>query len=379
MKVLLMFPYPVESDGQSLQGYYLMKGLKHHGVEVVPCHFNNSMQKEYYLRHFKPDVAIGIGFWGNVPEILQEPMKFGVTTVPWFNADGWVANYQTEFNRLKLMFTTSEWVRSIYERDGVDCSKIIPMPIGIDTELFKPQEDREMNLALRRMCGVRDDEVMILTIGGDVTSKGAQEMFRALAQIDEKFPNWRYVCKSWPSENSSEWRDKEEELLDELGIREKVIFLDDIFSPEFMASLLNACDIYAGPSRIEGFGMIQVEAMACGKPVIAIDRGGTAETVVHGKTGFLAHAAEEVKLTEEWAYPSMGFSSRQIIKFDKPKIFGYRADVNDLAKYTLMLLKDAKLREEMGRAAREHAVKNFDYKVTSKKMLDVIKDKLQLE
>jgi len=379
MKVLLMFPYPVESDGQSLQGYYLLQGLKYHGVDVVPCHFNNSIQKEYYLRHFKPDVAIGIGFWGNVPEIVQEPMKFGVTTVPWFNADGWVANYQTEFERLKLMFTTSEWVRSIYERDGVDCSKIIPMHIGIDTELFQPQKDKEMNLALRRMLGVRDDEVMILTAGGDVTSKGAQEMFRALALIDEEFPNWRYVCKSWPSENSSAWRDKEEELLEELGIRDKVIFLEDVFSPEFMADILNACDIYAGPSRIEGFGMIQVEAMACGKPVIAIDRGGTAETVVHEKTGFLARAAEEIKLTEEWAYPSMGFSSKQIIKFDKPKTFAYRADINDLAKYTLMLLKDAKLREEMGKAAREHAVKNFDYKVTSKKMLDIIKEKLDLK
>lgn len=379
MKALVLFPYPVESDGQSLQGYYLLKGLKFHGVDAVPCHFNNSIQKEYYLRHFKPDVAIGIGFWGNVPEIVQEPMKFGVTTVPWFNADGWVANYQTEFKRLKLMFTTSEWVRSIYERDGVDCSKIIPMHIGIDTELFKPNENKEMNLALRRMLGVRDDETMILTVGGDVTSKGAQEMFRALAKIDEEFPSWRYVCKSWPSENSSEWREKEEALLDELGIKDKVIFLDDIFSPEFMAEILNACDIYAGPSRIEGFGMIQVEAMACGKPVIAIDKGGTAETIVHGKTGFLARAAEEVKLTEEWAYPSMGFNSKQIIKFDKPKIFGYRADVDDLAKYTLMLLKDAGLRQEIGKAAREHAVKNFDYKVTSKKMLDVIKEKLDLK
>jgi len=379
MKALILFPYPVESDGQSLQGYYLLQGLKYHGVDAVPCHFNNSIQKEYYLRHFKPDVAIGIGFWGNVPEILQEPMKFGVTTVPWFNADGWVANYKTEFDRLKLMFTTSEWVRSIYERDGVDCSKIIPMHIGIDTELFKPKEDRELNLALRRMLGVRDDEIMILTAGGDVTSKGAQEMFRALAQINEEFTNWVYVCKSWPSENASEWREKEEELLEELGIKDKIIFVDDIFSPEFMADILNACDIYAAPSRIEGFGMIQVEAMACGKPVISINAGGPAETIIHNKTGFLAGVAEEIRLNEEWAYPSMGFNSKQIIKFDKPKTFAYRADIDDLKNYTLKLLTDKKLREEMGKAAREHAVKNFDYKVTSKKMLDIIKEKLDLK
>jgi len=379
MKIQLLFPYPVESDGQSLQGYYLLQGLRYHGVEVVPCHLNDGIQKEYYLRYFKPDVAIGIGFWGNVPEIIQEPMKFGVTAVPWFNADGWVANYKTEFDRLKLMFTTSEWVRSIYERDGVDVSKIFPMHVGIDTELFKPKKDREMNLALRRMLGIKDDEIMILTMGGEVTSKGAQEMFKALAKINEEFTDWVYVCKSWPSDNTSEWREKEERLLKKLGIRDKVVFIDDVFSPEFMADILNACDIYAAPSRIEGFGMIQVEAMACGKPVISINAGGPSETIIHNQTGFLARVAEEVILNEEWAYPYMGFSSKQIIKFDKPKTFGYRADVEDLCKYTLKLLKDPKLREEMGKKAREHAVKNFDYKVTSKKMLDMIKEKLNLE
>ncbi|MBU4086211.1 MAG: glycosyltransferase family 1 protein, partial [Nanoarchaeota archaeon] len=83
-------------------------------------------------------------------------------------------------------------------------------------------------------------------------------------------------------------------------------------------------------------------------------------------------------LNEEWAHPSMGFSSKQIIKFNKPKTFGYRADIEDLRKYTLMLLTDEKLRIEMGKAAREHAVQNFDYKVTSKKMLDVIREKLNL-
>ena len=379
MKALVMFPYPVESDGQSLQGYYLLQGLKHHGVDAVPCHFNNSIQKEYYLRHFKPDVAIGIGFWGNVPEIIQEPMKFGVTTIPWFNADGWVANYQNEFNKLKLMFTTSEWVKDVYKRDGVDVSKIVSMPIGIDTELFKPINDRESNLSMRRMLGVRDDELMILTMGGDVTSKGAQEMMHALAKVDKKIKNWKYVCKSWPSECAEEWREKEESLAEELGIRDKIIFVEDAFSSEFMVNMLNACDIYAAPSRIEGFGMIQVEAMACGKPVVSIDAGGPAETIIHGKTGYLAKVAEEIKLTEEIAYPSMGFCSKQIIKFDEPKTFAYRADIDELAEYTLKLLSDEKLREKIGKDGREHAVKNFDYKVTSKRMLDVIKDKLELK
>jgi glycosyltransferase involved in cell wall biosynthesis len=379
MKILVLYPYPMENDGISIQGEFLYRGFLHHGVNAIPCNLNDSIEKEFYLRNFKPDLALGIGFWGNVPEIIQEPLKWGITPVPWFNADGWVANYKEEFNKLKLMFTTSEWVRSIYERDGVDVSKIISMPIGIDTNLFKPIKNEEINLAVRRMLGVKDNEKMILTAGGDVTSKGAQEMMKALSKIDKEFKNWKYVCKSWPSDCAHEWREKEEGLAEELGIKDKIIFLDDAFAQEFMVNVLNACDIYAAPSRIEGFGMIQVEAMSCGKPVISINVGGPAETIIHGKTGFLAKVAEEIKLTEEWAYPHMGFSSRQIIKFDKPKTFGYRADIEDLRKYTLKLLTDDKLREEMGKNAREHAIKNFDYKITSKKMLDVIKEKLGLE
>lgn len=208
MRCLVLFPYPVESDGQSLQGDLLYRGLLNAGVEATPCHFRESIQKEFYLRNLNLDFVIGIGFWGNVPEIIQEPLKFGVKPIPWFNADGWIANYKEEFNKLDLMFTTSEWVRSIYKRDGVDVSKIVPMHIGIDTDLFKPHNDNERKLALRRMFGVRDNEKMILTIGGDVTSKGAQEMFKALAEIDKEFKDWKYICKSWPSDCAAEWRRK---------------------------------------------------------------------------------------------------------------------------------------------------------------------------
>jgi glycosyltransferase involved in cell wall biosynthesis len=379
MKILALYPYPLEPDGVSIQGNYLYEGLVDAGVNAVPCHFRESIEKEFYLRHFKPDIALGVGFWGNVPEIIRDPIKWGVTPVPWFNSDGWVANYQKEFDQLKLMFTTSEWVKSIYKRDGVDVSKIVPAHIGIDTTMFKPVHNTELNLALRRMLGVRDHEKMILTMGGDVTSKGAQEMMQALAEIDKEFKDWRYVCKAWPSECAHEWREKEERLADDLKIREKVVFIDDQWSPEFVANVMNACDIYAAPARIEGFGMFQVEAMACAKPVISINKGGPAETIIHGKTGLLANVASEVKLTEEWAYPSMGFASKQIVKFDAPKTFAYRADIDDLKDHTLKLLTNPELCKTMGEAGRKHAVENFDYRVTSRKMLNVIKERLGID
>jgi len=100
-------------------------------------------------------------------------------------------------------------------------------------------------------------------------------------------------------------------LAESLGIKDKIIFVDDQFSQEFMVYLLNAADIYAAPSRIEGFGMIQVEAMSCGKPVISINKMGPSETIIHNKTGFLAKVSEEIKLDSEWVYPSMGFEKQE--------------------------------------------------------------------
>lgn len=379
MKCLVLYSYPPEPDGQSLQGDLLYKGILNSKNEAMPCHFRESLQKEHYMKNYKPDVSYGIGFWGNVPDIVRYPLKYGVKPVPWFNADGWVANYQEEFNKLDLMFTTSSWVRDIYKRDGVDVSKIYPAHIGIDTDLFKPTENPDETKKIREMLGVKEGEKMILTVGGDVTSKGAQEITKALAEVDKEFKNWKYICKSWPSRCARSWKEEEMKLAKELGIQDKISFIYDEFSQEFMASLLNAADIYAAPSRLEGFGMVQVEAMSCGKPVISINKMGPSETIVHNKTGFLASVAEEVILEEEWVYKWMGFKKKEIKTFKEPKVFGYRADINELREYLLKLLADEKLREQMGKDAREHTVENLDYKVTSKKMVDLTKEKLNLE
>ncbi|MEK6843839.1 MAG: glycosyltransferase family 4 protein [Nanoarchaeota archaeon] len=377
MKAVILYPYPAESDGLSIQGDMLYRGLLEQGHDVLPCNREGSTQKEFYFKNLKPDVAIGIGYWANAPHLIQHPLKFGVTPVPWFNADGWIANYHKDIENLPLVFTTSDWVKETYKRDGVDVKNFVPLHIGIDTGLFKPLPKDDKIKGIREMLGIKD-ELMILTAGGDVTSKGAQEMFRALAKVNEKFKNWKYICKSWPSDNASEWHMEEDKIIKELGIQDKVIFIDDVFSNDFMPYVLNACDIYAAPSRLEGFGMIQVEAMSCGKPVISINAMGPKETIVHGKTGFLANVADKVILNQEWVYPWMGFSEEKILKFDEPKVFAYRANIDELAEYTLKLLTDAELRNKMGEEARKHAVANFDYWVVSKKAADIIIEKFGL-
>lgn len=381
MKSIIQYTYPPEPDGLSLQGHSLYLGMKENNEDVLPCNPGSDLEREWKFRHFKPDVVIGVGYWGNTPELVIDPLKYNITPVPWFVADGWVANYQGILNSLQLILVTSEWVKQTYIRDDVNGENIIPVHIGIDTTLFRPipKTNPEIN-KIRKLLGIRENEKMILTIGGDTTSKGSQEMLNALKLIDEKFPNYKYVMKSWPSECSESHRKEEEALIEELSIdKNKIVFLDGCWSNDFMPYILNAADIYAAPSRLEGFGMIQVEAMACGIPVISINEGGPKETILHNKTGFLAKVKSTVELEGEWVYPHMGFDRKYWMKFPEKKIFAYRADEEELADYTLKLLTEDSLREKIGENAREHAVENFNYIKIAKKISALIKERLNLQ
>ncbi len=381
MKIAVLYAYPPEPDGLSLQGHLLYRGLKEIGIDVMPCHHRPSFQKQWVLSAYKPDVAVGVGCWTYAPDIIFSPQQNEVMPVPWFVANGWVANYHKAISDLPLAFATSQWVKDTYQRDGVDTKNFKVLPIGFDPAEIKPIPLSDPKIQkMRAMLSVQPHEKMILTVGGDVTSKGAQEMFQALAEIDKNFKDWKYVCKISDSECAEGHTEEEDALIEELDLdRGRIVYLDKIYSHDFMTYLLSACDIYAAPSRLEGFGMVQLEAMACGKPVISINAGGPKDTIVHGKTGFLAEVGETVKLHEEWAYETMGFEADHKITFDEPKIFAYRASIPDLTKYTTQLLTDDKLREEMGQNAYEHAMANFQYKDIAKKALKMIQEKLNLK
>ncbi|MBU4512126.1 glycosyltransferase [Patescibacteria group bacterium] len=365
----------------SIQGHLLCRGLLENGVECYPAHYQDrKTEREWFYKSFKPDAVIGIGWWVDTPTIIKEPQSFGLIPTPWLLSDGWVANYHDVISSLPLVFVTSNWVAENYQRDGVDTKNFEVLHVGYDAKKFRPiPKDHPGVIEARKMFGIREDEKMILTVGGDVTSKGAQEMIQALVKVDKEYPNFKYVCKSTNSECAINHHREELDLMQKAGLSpSKVIYCGENFDREFMPYLLNACDIYAAPSRIEGFGMVQVEAMACGKPVISIDAMGPKETIIHGETGFLAKVGTTVDLPEELATYEMGFDEEFKIKFDQPKIFAYRADIDDLAKFTLDLLTNDDLRNKIGERAAKHTLDNFQYQNLAKKCVEILQEKLNL-
>jgi glycosyltransferase involved in cell wall biosynthesis len=111
-----------------------------------------------------------------------------------------------------------------------------------------------------------------------------------------------------------------------------------------------------------------VEAGACGKPVIGINAMGMLDTLVHGKTAFLATVAQKITVNEVMLGYESGFEDKHKVIFNVPRIIDYRASVHDIAKYLMDLMTDTALREKMGKAARERVVKNFDYRIVAKRL-----------
>jgi glycosyltransferase involved in cell wall biosynthesis len=377
MKVLVLYDYPPSPGGLATQGDLLYRGLLEMGVDAHAAHFESAQEKEWYYRWFEPDVVVGVGYWGHTPHLVLHPQRYGVKAVPWLVADGYIANYQEVLNALPLILVTSNWVKEMYVRDGIDGDKIQVLPVGCDTDAFKPYEkDDPKILAVREALGISSDQIMILTVGGDAASKGAQEVMQALAVIDAEAPDWKYVCKVWPQPRTKLQNLADLELATSLGIKKNVTYATNTISRNFMPYLMGACDIYAAPSRLEGFGMPQVEAGASEKPVIGIRAMGMLDTLVHKETALMAKVARKIIASEVTLGEESGFEESHRVEFRAPRAVDYRANVHDIAKYLLVLMKDQSLREKMGKAGRVRVLEHFDYRIVAGQFIQIINDVL---
>jgi glycosyltransferase involved in cell wall biosynthesis len=271
-------------------------------------------------------------------------------------------------------------VKDVYIRDGISGEKIEVLPVGCNTDQFFPvEEDHPKVKAVREMLEIAPGELMILTVGGDATSKGAQEVMHALARSKDKGPAWKYICKVWPQTRTDSQNQIDLQLAKQLGIDANVKFVTAITSRNFMPYLIGACDIYAAPSRLEGFGMSQIEAGACAKPVIGIRAMGMLDTLAHGETAFLANVAQTVVLNETEIGDEADGGIKHKIIFDPPRVAEYRASVDDLCQYLQTLMTDPALRENMGHALRTHIVKNFDYRVVARRFVKIVNERLGIQ
>jgi glycosyltransferase involved in cell wall biosynthesis len=174
-------------------------------------------------------------------------------------------------------FYTREWLRA----GGVD-ARFAVVPSGV----YTPQAPEGARERLRADLGLRGNEPVILYVGRLGPEKRLDLLLNAAAQLASRnLPaesrDFRVVIVGDGPERS-----ELDLLTDDLNLRSRVVFAGH--QPHCsVGEWYAAADIFALASPFETQGMVLAEAMACGLPCVAIDRGGAREVVLHNETGFL--------------------------------------------------------------------------------------------
>ncbi|MDV2496613.1 MAG: glycosyltransferase [bacterium] len=188
------------------------------------------------------------------------------------------------FRAAQRVFASSRYTKDRLITMGLPAEYIDVVHPGVDVERFRPDID---STAVRHRLRL-DGRQVLLTVTRLDDYKGVDTVIQALPTVRERFPDVLYLVVG-----KGEERPALERLVEELGLTEHVRFAGYI-SDDVLPAVYNACDLFVMISRVltdresvEGFGIVFLEAAACGKVSLGGRSGGIPDAVVDGKTGLL--------------------------------------------------------------------------------------------
>lgn len=212
---------------------------------------------------------------------------------------GWGKGTKYEAMRFALRHADTVIANSDFTRQellgmGVSEQRIVLINPGVDVERFRPGLPCD---DLKRSIGLAPGERLILSVGRLSRRKGFDMIIRSLPGLINQGISVRYAHIG-----IGEDYDYLSNLSRELGVANNVHLLGHV-SPEDLPRWYNSCDVFAMPNReingdTEGFGMVFIEAAACGKPTIGGRAGGTGAAIQDGITGLRVDAGscEKVRI-----------------------------------------------------------------------------------
>ncbi len=204
-------------------------------------------------------------------------------------ADRIIAATEAERSQLELLY-------------GVNHQKVTIIPPGVDTHHFYPIPPDEAKEAI----GITPEDRMALFVGRIEPLKGVDTLIRAMAIVKARCK--KFVCPHYLAIIGGDPEGHPERDTDEMGRLQalcKSLGLDDIVlflgkrGQDTLPYYYSAAEVVVMPSHYESFGMVALEAMACGTPVIASRVGGLAYLVQEGETGFFVPAQDPEALAEK--------------------------------------------------------------------------------
>jgi glycosyltransferase involved in cell wall biosynthesis len=186
---------------------------------------------------------------------------------------------------------SSDTVQHLISQQGIRGEKVHRLPWGLDPE-FEARLAPEVSAPLP--AGFPRNGKIILTVGRwDPTEryKGADTLIAALPRVLQTAPDAFLVLIG-----GGEDRPRLEQLARDQGVFERTVFLQSL-TPDELFACYAACNVFALPSRGEGFGLVFLEAMAHGKPVIGGAHGGIPDVIEDAVTGFLVPHGDVERLS----------------------------------------------------------------------------------
>ena len=231
----------------------------------------------------------------------------------------------------------SNFTREEMSRLGLPLEKISVIYPGVDQSCFRPGL---ATAEVEKKYHILPEKKILLSVSRLVSRKGFDLVIRALPAILEKFPNTIYLIGG-KGPDEARLRAMVEKSSDP-KIQEAVKFIGFVQDAD-LPRLYNLADIFLMPSRqiredVEGFGMVFLEANACGCPVIGGRSGGIPEAIIDGETGFLVDP-------------------------ENPE---------DLAFKVIQLFRDENLGKKMGEAGRRRVKKEFNWEKIVKNFISTL-------
>lgn len=335
MKILIVsVDFPPHTDGVSTVSHELATRLSKAGEEIIVIGPRAKGDREYdsqqkfkvirttgyawgYLRiipilfvmpwmimrhRIKLVIPMNIAYGGIISYLLFR--IFGFSYIMWaygyefgkFEKNRFFKNlYLKIYNNSLYICAITEFVKKKLFDFGVRPEKIVLIKPGTDPAKFYPSLPdtdflKRYNLENKRI---------ILSVGRIIERKGMDTTIRALKDVLKVFPNVVYLIVG-----SGPYKHRLEELACESGVADAVRFMGRLSADE-LCKCYNACDLFIMPSRtieekgdVEGFGIVFLEAGACGKPVIGGSDGGMSEAIENRVTGLLVNPLNTKEISE---------------------------------------------------------------------------------